>query len=136
MFKIVLLDGDCCLIKNGFILEGVDDEIVFFIEVGLWDGQIKGFIFVWLIGDEECCCWIFGEMWIFFICIGGILVLDVGFELLDDIDLLFGLEVCCLKFLCIGFFIDGVGIVVMMIEVIGICQCIIVNEDYEVEVFD
>ena len=51
--KIVPLDGERRINKNGFVLTGQDDDIVSYTEVGLNDGQIKGFTLVWPTGDEE-----------------------------------------------------------------------------------
>lgn len=132
--KIVPLDGDRRLTKNGFTLEGANDEIVSFTEVGLRDGQIKGFTLVWPTGDEERRRRILGEMRKSFTRIGGTLAPDAGLELLDDIDLLSGLEVRRPKFSRTGFFTDGAGTVVTTTEAIGTCQRITVNEDYEAEV--
>ena len=132
--KIVPLDGERRINKNGFVLTGQDDDIVSYTEVGLNDGQIKGFTLVWPTGDEERRRRILTEMQTSFTRLGGTLSADAGLELLDDIDLLSGLEVRRPKFSRTGFFTDGNGTVVTTTEAIGSCQRVTVNEDYEAEV--
>ncbi|WP_370228893.1 trypsin-like peptidase domain-containing protein [Cognatishimia sp.] len=131
---IVPLDGPRKLNRNGFMLEGTDDNIVSYTEVGLRDGQIKGFTLVWPTGDEERRRRILGEMQASFTRIGGTLAPDAGLELLDDIDLLSGLEVRRPKFSRTGFFTDGSGTVVTTTEAVGECQRVTVNQDYEADV--
>jgi S1-C subfamily serine protease len=131
---IVPLDGPRRLNKNGFTLEGTDDQIVSYTEVGLRDGQIKGFTLVWPTGDEERRRRILGEMQTSFTRIGGTLAPDAGLELLDDIDLLSGLEIRRPKFSRTGFFTDGAGTVVTTLAAVNECQRVTVNEDYEAEV--
>lgn len=68
-----------------------------------------------------------------FVCIGGVLnlVIVVSEQL---VDLLVGLEICCFKVECIGFFVDVVGIVVIVFDIVGLCECVILNEVYDVMV--
>ena len=130
---IVPLDGDRRLTKNGFTIEGRSDEIVSYTEVGLRDGQIKGYTLVWPTGDEERRRRVLGEMRESFTRIDGVLAADAGIELLDDIDLLSGLEVRRPQFSRSGFFTDGSGTVVTTTAAIGSCQRITLNEDYEAQ---
>lgn len=131
---IVPLEGTRNINRNGFVIEGRDDNIVSYTEVGLSDGEIKGFMLVWPTGDEERRRRILTEMQTSFTRIDGALSPETGAELLDDIDLLSGLEIRRPKFSRSGFYTDGNGTVVTTTEAIGSCARITIGDSYDAQV--
>lgn len=130
---IVPFEGPRKLSRSGFSIEGRNDEIISYTEVGLRDGQIKGFSLVWPAGDEERRRRILTEMQASFTRTEGVLRPEDGADLIDSIDMLAGLDVRRPKFSRSGFFTDRAGTVITTTEAIGSCERVTLNEQYEAE---
>lgn len=132
--EIVPLDGERSRDRNGFVLNGANDRIVTRFEVGLRDGQIKGFGLVWPAGDEDRRGRVLKEMQDSYRRIPG--MLDPA-EISDDsqaVDLVSGLEVRTPKATASGFFIEARGTVLTSHELVQNCDYITLDDVHEARV--
>jgi S1-C subfamily serine protease len=132
--EIVPLNGPRERKDNSFVLVGEDANTISHTEVSLKKGEIKGFTLVWPAGDEERRRRLLGEMRNSFQRTDGVLDPAAGANVVQDIDLLSGLEIRKPKISRSGFYVDNNGTVVTTAEAVGTCQRITLDDEYEVEV--
>lgn len=119
--EIVPLTGERSRRNDGFVLTGANSRITSHTEVGLQDGQIKGWTLVWPAGDEERRARILGRMQASFERLPG--VLDPA-QVSDDgqaLDLVSGLPVRRPRDVAAGFFVDGQGAVLTSAAAVAGC---------------
>ncbi len=131
--ELVPLDGPRERRKDSFVLVGEDANRISHTEVSLKNGEIKGFTLVWPAGDEERRRRVLSEMRKSFTRIGGVMDPAIGAEYLQDLDLLSGLEIRRPKLSRSGFYINNSGTVVTTAEVVGSCQRITLEGEYDAE---
>ncbi|SHH67697.1 serine protease [Cognatishimia maritima] len=131
--ELVPLEGPRERRNNSFVLVGEDANRISHTEVELEGGEIKGFTLVWPAGDEERRRRLLSEMRNSFTRLDGVMDPSVGSEALQDLDLLSGLEIRRPKMSRSGFYIDRSGTVVTTAEVVGNCQRITLDNDYDAE---
>lgn len=131
--ELVPLNGPRERRKDSFVLVGEDATHISHTEVSLKNGEIKGFTLVWPAGDEERRRRVLSEMRKSFTRISGVMDPAVGAESLQDLDLLSGLEIRRPKLSRSGFYINDKGTVVTTAEVVGSCQRITLEGEYDAE---
>ena len=131
--ELVPLQGPRERRKDSFVLVGEDATRISHTEVSLKNGEIKGFTLVWPAGDEERRRRVLSEMRKSFNRIPGVMDPAVGSEALQDLDLLSGLEIRRPKLSRSGFYINDKGTVVTTAEVVGSCQRITLEGEYDAE---
>lgn len=131
--ELVPLSGPRERRKDSFVLVGEDASRISHTEVSLKNGEIKGFTLVWPAGDEERRRRVLSEMRSSFTRIPGVMDPAVGSETLQDLDLLSGLEIRRPKLSRSGFYINEKGTVVTTAEVVGSCERITLEGEYEAE---
>lgn len=131
--ELVPLNGPRERRKDSFVLVGEDAAHISHTEVSLKSGEIKGFTLVWPAGDEERRRRVLSEMRKSFTRISGVMDPAVGAESLQDLDLLSGLEIRRPKLSRSGFYINDRGTVVTTAEVVGSCQRITLEGEYDAE---
>lgn len=131
--ELVPLEGPRERRDDSFVLVGEDAAHISHTEVSLKKGEIKGFTLVWPAGDEERRRRVLSEMRKSFTRIDGVMDPAVGAEALQDLDLLSGLEIRRPKLSRSGFYINDKGTVVTTAEVVGSCQRITLEGEYDAE---
>jgi peptidoglycan hydrolase-like protein with peptidoglycan-binding domain len=120
--------------SDRFELIGENSRIVSQTQVGLSDGQIKGFTLIWPAGDEERRTRLVAEMSKSFTRIPGVLDAAAGSGEAQAIDLVSGLQIRQPKLARSGFFIDGRGTVATTSEAVQSCRRLTLDEDTEADV--
>jgi hypothetical protein len=125
--EMVPLEGERKRDARGFLLTGANDRIVTHIEVGLQNGQIKGFGLIWPVGDEERRARVLKIMQDSYGRIDGVLdpalVSDEG----QSVDLVSGLQVRTAKATASGFFIEARGTVLTSAALVAGCERVTLN---------
>ena len=120
--------------NDRFTLVGENARLVSHTEVGLSDGQIKGFTLVWPAGDEERRTRLLAEMRRSFTRLPGVLDPAAGTGENQAIDLVSGLQIRKPKLSRSGFFIDPRGTVATTREAVQGCSRLTLDNDTEAEV--
>ncbi|GAA4224540.1 peptidoglycan-binding protein [Sagittula marina] len=132
--EIVPTEGERSRDQRGFRLTGANDRIVSHTEVGLQNGEIKGFTLIWPAGDEERRTRVLALMQDSYQRVDGVLdpaaVTDDG----QSVDLVSGLRVRTPKGNGSGFFIDDRGTVLASSTTVGQCDRVTINGSYDAEV--
>ncbi|MCT4559656.1 MAG: trypsin-like peptidase domain-containing protein [Pelagimonas sp.] len=120
--------------KNGFTLIGENDQIVSHTEVGLRNGELKGFTLIWPAGDEERRTRVLEHMKKDYIRTAGVLdpatITDAG----QGVDLVSGLKVRKPKSNATGFFVESRGTVVTALANVAACERVTLNGLYDARV--
>ena len=132
--EIVPLDGPRERRNSGFTLTGQNARIVSHTEVGLENGQIKGFTLIWPAGDEERRTRVLDEMRSSFARLPGVLDPGAGSSDEQAIDLVSGLQIRQPKISRSGFYVDSTGTVATTAEVAQQCGRLTLDGDTEAEV--
>lgn len=122
--------------KNGFTIEGVDDQISSFTQVKLVDGTVKGFTLVWPTGDDKRRNLALGDMKASFASLGPqALADDAGLDAAtQSLDLLSGLDIRTPDLSRSGFYVDGSGRILTTSEAVQSCARISINDEFEANV--
>lgn len=132
--EIVPLEGERRRDQRGFLLTGANDRIVSHTEVGLQNGEIKGFSLIWPANDEERRGRVLKIMQDSYQRLPGVLdpaaVSDAG----QAVDLVSGLKVRTPKGNGSGFFVDNRGTVLASNAVTGQCERVTINGTYDAQV--
>lgn len=129
--QIIPLDGPRNLNRNGFTIEGANDEIVSYTEVSLQGGEIKGFTIVWPAGDEGRRTRVQERIQASFTRIPGILSGALNLDVAQSLDLVAGLEVRQPEFARSGMWADGSGQVVTLAAGLETCSSIMLESEHE-----
>ncbi|MBO9466140.1 trypsin-like peptidase domain-containing protein [Tropicibacter sp. R15_0] len=120
--EIVPLDGERKREANGFLLTGSNARITSHTEVGLRNGEIKGFTLIWPTGDEDRRTRVLGLMQKSWQRTDGVLdpaaVTDAG----QAVDLVSGLKVRTPRENASGFFVDNSGTVLTSAATVAGCS--------------
>lgn len=116
--------------SSSFSIEGTNSEITTYVQATLQDGEIKGFILVWPVGDETRRTRMLQEMTPSFARLPGVLDAAAGNEAVQDIDLVSGLEIRRPALSQSGFFVDGAGSVVTAAAPLAACGRITLDYDH------
>jgi peptidoglycan hydrolase-like protein with peptidoglycan-binding domain len=132
--EIVPVDGERRRDNAGFLLTGANSRIVSHTEVGLRDGEIKGFTLVWPANDEERRSRVLALMQDSYQRIPGVLdpatVSDDG----QSVDLVSGLKVRTPKGNGSGFFVAPGGAVLTSADAVAQCERVTINGSYTAQV--
>ncbi|MBP0481091.1 trypsin-like peptidase domain-containing protein [Sagittula salina] len=132
--EIVPVEGERRRDSRGFLLTGANDRIVSHTEVGLQDGEIKGFTLIWPAGDEERRSRVLALMQDSYQRMPGVLdpaaVSDAG----QAVDLVSGLKVRTPKGNGSGFFVDARGTVLAASATTDQCERVTINGTYDARV--
>jgi peptidoglycan hydrolase-like protein with peptidoglycan-binding domain len=131
--EIVPLEGPRERKKDSFVIEGRNGNIVSYTQAKLEDGQIKGFMLIWPINDEERRTRVLAAMQDSFTRLDGVLDPAAGADAEQRIDLVSGLEVRKPRISRSGFFVDTKGSVVTMASAVRNCTRITLDHDYQAE---
>ncbi len=131
--EIVPPDGPRSRGKDGFTLEGRGNGIVSHTWAGLANGRIKGFTLIWPEGDEARRLRILDAMQASFTRTDGVLDPDAG-DLVQDPDLLSGLDIRKPRLSRSGFYVDRQGTVVTTADAVAGCGRITLDGEYPAEV--
>ncbi|MGX9357367.1 trypsin-like peptidase domain-containing protein [Roseobacteraceae bacterium S113] len=136
--EIIPLDGPRERRSNGFSITGENSRIISQTEVTLRDGEIKGYVVIWPVGDEERRSRVMGEIAASFRRIEGVLPADTGVEQEQAIDLVAGLRIRTPLRARSGFYVDGAGRVVTSAAAVESCGSITLEGEYRaaVEIVD
>lgn len=132
--EIVPLEGLRNRTNLGFLLTGENSRITSHTEVGLRNGEIKGFTLIWPAGDEERRSRVLGLMQSSYQRGDGVLdpaaVTDTG----GAVDLVSGLKVRTPRANASGFFVDQSGTVLTSAATVAGCERITLDGVFEAEV--
>ena len=132
--ELVPVEGERRRDGQGFLLTGANDRIVTHIEVGVRNGEIKGFGLVWPAGDEERRTRLLKIMQDSYRRIDGVLdpalVTDDG----QSVDLVSGLKVRTPKDNASGFFIEARGTVLTSATLVAGCERVTLNGVHDARV--
>ncbi|WP_299933443.1 trypsin-like peptidase domain-containing protein [uncultured Pelagimonas sp.] len=132
--EIVPLDGTRKRDKNGFLLTGENARITSHTEVGLRNGEIKGFTLIWPTGDEERRARVLGLMQDSWERTAGVLdpaaVTDAG----QAVDLVSGLKVRTPRENASGFFVDNRGSVLTSAATVAGCSRVTLDGVFDAKV--
>ncbi|MBV7393818.1 serine protease [Mameliella sediminis] len=132
--EIIPVEGERKRDARGFNITGANDRIVSHFEVGLQNGEIKGFGLVWPAGDEERRSRVLKIMQDSYARLDG--VLDPA-QVTDDgqaVDLVSGLKVRTAKASATGFFIEARGTVLTSAALIAGCERVTLNGVHDARV--
>ncbi|MCI5039084.1 MAG: peptidoglycan-binding protein, partial [Donghicola eburneus] len=129
--QIIPLDGPRTLRRNGFTIEGINNDIVSYTEVSLEGGEIKGFTLVWPAGDEGRRTRVLERIQASFTRIPGILSGALNLDVAQSLDLVAGLEVRKPEFARSGMWADGSGQVVTLADGLDTCASIMLESEHE-----
>lgn len=132
--EIVPLEGARERSKNGFLLIGENDQIVSHTEVGLRNGQLKGFTLIWPAGDEERRARVLDQMRKDYQRIEGVLDPASVSESGQGVDLVSGLEVRKPKSNATGFFVESRGTVLTSTAAVAGCERVTLDGLYDARV--
>ena len=132
--EIIPVEGERRRDARGFTITGENDRIVTRFEVGLQNGEIKGFGLVWPAGDEERRTRVLKIMQDSYARIDG--VLDPALVSDDDqsVDLVSGLKVRTAKASATGFFIEARGTVLTSSALVAGCERVTLNGVHDARV--
>ncbi|MGH1414328.1 MAG: serine protease [Pelagimonas sp.] len=129
--EIVPLDGKRKRDKSGFLLTGENAKITSHTEVGLRNGEIKGFTLIWPTGDEERRTRVLALMQDSWQRTEGVLdpaaVTDAG----QAVDLVSGLKVRTPRENASGFFVDNSGTVLTSAATVAGCSRLTLDGVFE-----
>ncbi|CAN0551446.1 unnamed protein product, partial [Laminaria digitata] len=132
--EIIPVEGERMRDRRGFNIIGENDRIVAHFEVGLQNGEIKGFGLIWPAGDEERRSRVLKIMQDSYRRIDGVLdpalVSDDG----QAIDLVSGLKVRTAKASATGFFIEARGTVLTSASLVAGCERVTLNGVHDARV--
>ncbi|ASP22606.1 trypsin-like peptidase domain protein [Antarctobacter heliothermus] len=132
--EIIPVEGERTRDRRGFNIIGENDRIVAHFEVGLQNGEIKGFGLIWPAGDEERRSRVLKIMQDSYRRIDGVLdpalVSDDG----QAIDLVSGLKVRTAKASATGFFIEARGTVLTSASLVAGCERVTLNGVHDARV--
>lgn len=132
--EIIPVEGERKRDRRGFNITGQNDRTVAHFEVGLQNGEIKGFGLIWPAGDEERRSRVLKIMQDSYRRIDG--VLDPA-QVSDDgqaIDLVSGLKVRTAKASATGFFIEARGTVLTSAPLVAGCERVTLNGVHDARV--
>ncbi len=132
--EIVPLDGPRERSGNSFTLEGRNAKVTSFTQASLNNGEIKGFTLIWPAGDEARRARVLAAMQESFERLDGVLDDAAGADILQDIDLLSGLEIRKPKMSRSGFFVTADGMVVTTSDVVQNCTRITLDHGYPADI--
>ncbi|WP_417208022.1 trypsin-like peptidase domain-containing protein [Antarctobacter sp.] len=132
--EIIPVEGERARDRRGFNIIGENNRIVAHFEVGLQNGEIKGFGLIWPAGDEERRSRVLKIMQDSYRRIDGMLdpalVSDDG----QAIDLVSGLKVRTAKASATGFFIEARGTVLTSASLVAGCERVTLNGVHDARV--
>ncbi|MEM8729219.1 MAG: serine protease [Pseudomonadota bacterium] len=128
---IVPLDGPRERGPRGFTIEGRNTRIITHVEASLVDGDIKGFLLVWPVGDERRRARVLELMKASFTRLPGTLDPLAGADREQRVDLVAGLQVRKPKATVSGFFVDPSGTVVTSAAAVQNCGRITLDDTYK-----
>jgi S1-C subfamily serine protease len=120
--------------SDSFIIEGRGASSVSHAEAGLENGQIKGFILVWPLGDEDRRARVLAQMQAGFIRTEDVLDPAAGGDAAQNIDLVSGLKLRKPRLSRSGFFVDATGHVVTTAEAATGCTRITLDTETDAKV--
>jgi len=132
--EIVPLDGPRDRGPDSFTIEGRGKGRVSYTQASLKNGQIKGFILIWPIGDEDRRARVLSEMKTSFTRLDGVLDPGAGASAAQSVDLVSGLEVRKPRLSRSGFYVDNAGSVVTTAEAVQGCTRITLDNRHSAEV--
>lgn len=134
--EIVPTEGPRKRGKNGFTIEGEDDQITSFTQVKLVDGTVKGFTLVWPTGDDKRRDLALGDMKASFSSLGPqALADDAGLDAsTQSLDLLSGLDIRTPDFSRSGFYVDNAGRILTTTEAVKSCARVSINDAFDAKV--
>ena len=135
VLSIVPPQGPRQLSKTGFEIEGISDDLHSYTSVSLEGSDIKGFTLVWPAGDEARRERVLDIMKSSFTRLDGVLDPAIAPPGEDQaIDMVAGLAVRQPQMSRSGFYVSDSGIVATTPEVLGQCDRITLDREYEAEV--
>lgn len=129
--QIIPLDGPRKLSRNGFMIEGSNDEVVSYTEVSLQGNEIKGFTLVWPAGDEGRRTRVIERLSGSFTRIPGVLSGAMNLDVQQSLDMVAGLDVRKPSFSRSGMWADGAGRVVTLADGLDTCASILLESEHE-----
>jgi len=132
--ELVPLEGERRCDGQGFLLTGANDRIVTHVEVGLQNGEIKGFGLVWPANDEERRARVLKIMQDSFRRIDGVLDPALVSDDAQSVDLVSGLSVRTPRETASGFFIEARGTVLTSATLVAGCERITLNGVHDARV--
>ncbi|MGV6848356.1 MAG: serine protease [Marinibacterium sp.] len=132
--EIVPLDGPRVRGRTRFTIEGQNSKIITHAEASIEDGEIKGFILSWPLGDERRRARVLDSMRQSFTRLPGTLDPLAGADEAQSVDLVAGLEVRRPSAVGSGFFVDPSGTVVTTATAVKSCGRITLDETFQADV--
>lgn len=132
--EVVPLDGARERRNNGFTITGSNARITSHTEVSLRNGEIKGFMLIWPVGDEERRIRVLQEMSESFSRINGVLPASAGVDDGQSVDLLSGLQIRKPRVSRSGFFVSSTGMVMTTLEAVQGCSRVTLDGDTDADV--
>lgn len=132
--EIIPLEGPRNKKRNGFTLEGINDQIQSYTEVSLSRGNVKGFTIAYPPEKASEMARVIKIMQDSFAVSEGHLEPTDTDEAAQSADLLAGLELRKPKRAYSGFFVDGQGRAVTVVEAVESCERVTLDESYDVDV--
>lgn len=120
--EVVPLDGPRERRRDSFTITGENKEMISHTEVSLKNGEIKGFMLIWPLGDEERRTRVLEEMQKSFTRIEGVMPSAVGDNAAQSVDLLAGLVIRKPRLSRTGFYVTSGGSVVTTTEAVEGCS--------------
>lgn len=133
--EVIPVDGDRQFGRDGFFIEGIDDNIHSFTTASLQDGLIKGFTLVWPARDDARRARVLEVMRESFTPLDG--VLDPNLVPVSEnqaIDMVSGLQVRQPQYSRSGFYVSNAGDVVTSTAAVDGCSRITLDRDQDATV--
>lgn len=125
--EIIPVEGERSRDRRGFNIIGENAQTIAHFEVGLQNGEIKGFGLIWPAGDEERRSRVLKQMQDSFDRVDGVLDPAQVSDESQSVDLVSGLKVRTAKASATGFFIEARGTVLTSLALVAGCERITLN---------
>ncbi len=132
---IVPFDGPRSVRSDRFVIEGADDSIIWYTEVRLNSGVMKGFTLVWPADDRAAFDRLLPEMQASLTALDGVLDPDiVPFSENQSIDMIAGMAIRQPQLSRSGFYVSADGAVLTTLDATLNCDRVTVNAEVEMSV--
>ena len=132
--EVVPLDGPRERGRDDFTIVGENNEIISHTEVSLRGNEIKGFMLIWPIGDEERRSRVLAEMQDSFTRIDGVMPATFGASDTQSVDLLAGLVIRKPRLSRTGFYVTSNGTVLTTLEAVQGCSRVTLDGDMDARI--